>query len=231
MPQLKFKIAPNDQRAKGHLNKQQTLTNQIKMKHQKESIASRPPTLGNGLIFAAALAASTLSFAQDTSSEEEVFELSPFTVDASSESGYRANQTLNGTRLKSELKDIGSALTIFTEELMDDLGANSIEDLINFAPNTDVYVDDVTDNAGFGNSFINSDVTYVSRGGSTNLVGQDFFQTGLPNDRFNTERLTFTRGPNSVLFGLGNAAGAFVSSTKRANLRRASTTLDRKSVV
>ncbi|WP_309006729.1 hypothetical protein [Pelagicoccus sp. SDUM812005] len=150
----------------------------------------------------------------------DVYELSPFTIDAGSEDGYRATQTLSGTRLKSDLKDVGASMTIFTEEIMNDLAANSIEDILNFAPNTDVFVNDLNDSQGFGNDFINNDVKYVTRGGSTTIVGQNFFQTGIPNDRFSTERLTFTRGPNAVLFGLGNPAGAFVSSTKQAHSKK-----------
>src|SRR5687768_3840696 len=61
---------------------------------------------------------------------EESILLSPFTVEADSEKGYLATQTLSGTRLKTDLKDIGSSMTIFTEQLMDDLGANSIYDLM-----------------------------------------------------------------------------------------------------
>src|SRR5687767_10037912 len=41
--------------------------------------------------------------------------LSPFQVDEGSEKGYLATQTLSGTRLKTDLRDIGAALTIFTE--------------------------------------------------------------------------------------------------------------------
>ena len=41
--------------------------------------------------------------------------LSPFQVNAGPEQGYLATQTLSGTRLKTDLKDIGSALTVFTE--------------------------------------------------------------------------------------------------------------------
>lgn len=56
----------------------------------------------------------------------------------------------------------------------------------------------------------------MTRGGSTTVVGQDFFRNALPQDRFNSEQLPFTRGPNAMLFGLGKAAGAFVSSSTRA---------------
>lgn len=147
---------------------------------------------------------------------DEAIVLSPFQVDASADQGYLATQTLSGTRLKTDLKDIGSSLTVFTEELMNDLGANSIYNLMAFAPNTDPFVMSTSDITGNGNDFINIPTKFVSRGGATTSVAQDFFANGIPQDRFNSEALTFTRGPNAILFGLGNAAGAFISSTKRA---------------
>ncbi|WP_414664762.1 hypothetical protein [Horticoccus sp. 23ND18S-11] len=147
--------------------------------------------------------------------------LSPFTVEAGTEKGYLATQTLNGTRLKTELKDIGSSITVFTEQMMDDLGATSIYGLMAFAPNTDPFVMSTSDITGNGNDFINIPTKYVTRGGATTVVAQDFFSNNIPQDRFNSEALTFTRGPNAILFGLGNAAGAFVSSTKRAKPRNA----------
>ena len=84
----------------------------------------------------------------------ETLVLSPFTVQADTEKGYLATQTLNGTRLRTDIKDIGSALTIFTEQLMDDLGATSINDLMAFAPNTDPFVATTADVSGNGNDFI-----------------------------------------------------------------------------
>ncbi len=151
-----------------------------------------------------------------TGSATEAIVLSPFQVDAGSDKGYLATQTLNGTRLKTDLKDIGSSLTVFTEQMLDDLGANSIYNLMSFAPNTDPFVMSTSDITGNGNDFINIPTKFVSRGGASTVVAQDFFSNGIPQDRYNSEALTFTRGPNAILFGLGNAAGAFVSSTKRA---------------
>jgi iron complex outermembrane recepter protein len=152
---------------------------------------------------------------------DEAVVLSPFQVDAGSDKGYAATQTLNGTRMKTDLKDIGSALTVFTEQMMDDLGANSIYDLMAFAPNTDPFVMSTSDITGNGNDFINIPTKFVSRGGASTVVSQDFFANNIPNDRYNSEALTFSRGPNAILFGLGNAAGAFVSSTKRAKNKTA----------
>ncbi len=157
-----------------------------------------------------------------TTSGEAVV-LSPFQVDANADKGYLATQTLSGTRLKTDLRDIGSALTIFTEEMMNDLAANNLNEVLAFAPNTDAFVNRLSDSTGTGNDFINVANQYVTRGGTTAVVGQDFFSTIILPDRYNSEAFTFTRGPNAILFGLGNPAGAFVSSTKRAKNRTATT--------
>ena len=157
---------------------------------------------------------------------EETLILTPFEVSAGSEEGYHATQTLNGTRLKTDLRDIGSALTIFTEQMMNDLGANSINDILNFAPNTDSFTINIGSVDGNGNDFINIGTQYVTRGGATSIVGQNFFSSGVVTDRYNSEAFTFTRGPNAILFGLGNPAGAFVSSTKRAKVNRNETTVE-----
>lgn len=153
----------------------------------------------------------------------DIVKLSPFTVTSESEKGYLATQTLNGTRLNTSLRDVGAAMTVFTERLLDDLGATSVNDLVAFAPNTDAYVGNVLDTTGSGNAFLTTQSPqYVTRGGNTALVSQDFFSTpSVPPDRYNAENLTFTRGPNAILFGLGNPAGAFTSSTKRAKFRHA----------
>ncbi len=161
------------------------------------------------------------SAAAKAGDKDSIITLSPFTVTAEAEQGYLATQTLNGTRLKTPVRDVGAAMTIFTDQFMDDLAASSVTDLVSFAPNTDAYVGNISDTAGAGNEFLTTHTPqYVTRGGTTALISQDFFSTpSIPPDRYNAENFTFTRGPNAILFGLGNPAGAFVSSSKRANFR------------
>lgn len=173
---------------------------------------------GAGLLPLAMTAQTASTGTASAGDQAEILTLSPFTVTAGSEQGYVATQTLNGTRLKSSMRDIGAAMTIFTDELMDDLAASSVLDLAKFAPNTDTYVGNISDTAGAGNEFLTTQAPqYVTRGGTTGLISQDFFSTPTVSpDRYNAENFTFTRGPNAILFGLGNPAGAFVSSTKRA---------------
>ena len=178
--------------------------------------------LAGGLAAGFAQVAPTASIPPTTAATAtEVVTLSPFQVDASRDQGYLATQTLNGTRLKTDLKDIGSALTIFTEQLLDDLAAHNINDVLMFAPNTDPFVNRLSESRVNGNDILNNPTIYVTRGGSTTVVSQDFFTNSIPQDRYNSEAITFTRGPNSILFGLGNPAGAFVSSTKRAKNQNA----------
>ncbi|MEY4813352.1 MAG: hypothetical protein RLZZ162_425 [Verrucomicrobiota bacterium] len=167
---------------------------------------------------AAAVSAQTPSA---TSAPEQTVVLSPFQVDASAEQGYIATQTLSGTRFKTELRDLGAAITIFTEQMMDDLGATNINDVLAFSPNTDPFVTTLADTSSRGLEFLNNGTQYVTRGGRTEVVGQDFFSNNIPPDRYNSEAFTFSRGPNAILFGLGNPAGAFVSSSKRAKDRTA----------
>ena len=49
---------------------------------------------------------------------------------------------------------------------------------------------------------------------------RDYFITDIPFDSYNTSRVTISRGPNSLLFGIGNPAGIIEASTSRPLLNR-----------
>ena len=55
--------------------------------------------------------------------EEDVFGLSPFTVEGGADAGYRATSTLAGTRIRTDLRDVGSAISVVTAEFLSDMGA------------------------------------------------------------------------------------------------------------
>ena len=57
----------------------------------------------------------------------EIVELSPFTVNAATDKGYRAENTLAGSRLNTSLRDTPASLTVFTKEFLDDIGLHDIE--------------------------------------------------------------------------------------------------------
>lgn len=68
-----------------------------------------------------------------------VLELSPFVVETAEE-GYVTGNTVCGTRLRSDLRDVSSAITVVTEQFVKDVGATNKEDLLAYTSSTDVSV-------------------------------------------------------------------------------------------
>lgn len=183
-----------------------------------------PDTLGKPkqIILGAAafgLAASSPLYSQSDSAdqEEEIFELSPFTVSAEEDSGYDAKHTLAGTRVRTELKDVGSAISVMTEQFLEDTGSTSAEEALVYANNTEVV--------GQGGNFMggqrsgNLQLTEARTVSGTRVRGleeadnlRDFFITNVPWDSYNVDRVDLQRGANSVLFGIGSAAGIINTS-------------------
>ena len=64
--------------------------------------------------------------------------LSPFTVDAPEDKGsYRANSTLAGTRVRTDLKDISSSINVVTAQFLQDTGARNSDMPLSYAPKAD----------------------------------------------------------------------------------------------
>src|SRR5476649_748849 len=81
----------------------------------------------------------TTTPAAASSDAEEPTVLSPFVVDAAEDKGsYAANSSLAGTRVRTDLKDISSALSVVTAQFLQDTGAINSEDLLVYTPNTEV---------------------------------------------------------------------------------------------
>ncbi len=72
------------------------------------------------------------------SGDDEVVVLSPFVVSAENDVGYRATDTLAGTRIRTQLRDIGSAVSVVSDRVLRDTGARNNRDLLTYMPNTEV---------------------------------------------------------------------------------------------
>ncbi len=154
----------------------------------------------------------------------EAVRLTPFEVSSSRDTGYAASETLSGTRLKTRIEDTGVAETIITPDFLRDLGLTSLDEVFKFVPNTGT--DDPQLGTSAGNSSLFSSVAYTSRGFSVASAQRDFLPTTAGADIYNTERISFTRGPNAILYGLGNPGGISNAVSQRANLQRTSYELD-----
>ena len=174
------------------------------------------------------LATATLGFAQvspetNNPDEEEVFELSPFTVEDAQDSGYAATATLAGSRVRSDIKDLGASISITTKDFLTDTGATDGESLLMMIGN--VEVGGVLGNFSGSGDGVNTNGVRNNpqtgqrvRGLSSASTTSDYFQTNLPFDSYNTSRVEVNRGPNSILFGLGSPGGIINNSTNRAKM-------------
>ncbi|PAW65747.1 MAG: hypothetical protein B9S34_09965 [Opitutia bacterium Tous-C1TDCM] len=153
-------------------------------------------------------------------------ELSPFEVKAGDDVGYQAANTTSGSRLNSRLRDTPAAVSAFTPEFLSDIAATNLEEMLAHATNVEVDVEDA--NAGFNNpsgrGADGGDFNFRMRGSPAG-ASRDFVESSVPVDLYNVERAEVASGPNSILFGLGQAGGLVSLSGKKANLQRGRTTL------
>ncbi len=157
---------------------------------------------------------------------DATIELSPFEVRAEDDSGYQAANTTSGSRLNSRLRDTPAAVSAFTPEFLSDIAATNLEEMLAHATNIEIDVEDA--NAGFNNpqgrGADGNDYQFRMRGSPAG-ASRDFVESSVPVDLYNVERAEVASGPNSILFGLGQAGGLVSLSGKKANLQRDRTTL------
>ncbi|PTY04220.1 hypothetical protein DB347_20195 [Opitutaceae bacterium EW11] len=148
---------------------------------------------------------------------DQPIELSPFEVRAGGDTGYLATDTLGGTRIRTDLRDVGSAISVATREFMRDIGATDAQTLLQYMTSSEVG--GVGGNFLLGSSIgdtpqINDNAARQNPQGNTRIRGlnsadntRDFFLTDIPFDTYNTSRIDIQRGANSILFGNGSGAG------------------------
>lgn len=157
--------------------------------------------------------------------DEPTIELAPFEVNAEQSNGYVATNTLGGTRIRTDLVDVGSAISVYTAEFLQDLGAFDNETLLAYTVSADVggvhgtFVNansqgEENENFGAGNS--NTRIRGLAAADNT----MNYFKSETSWDSYNTGRVEMVRGANSILFGLGSPAGIINSSTNRAGERK-----------
>jgi len=164
--------------------------------------------------------------------QDQPIELNPFLVSSTSDTGYLASNTLAGSRMNTELRNVASVVSVFTPEFMSDLGATTIQDLMDYGLNTQVDL-------GAGDFNHQGDQNSVADGlgtqknfrvrGQGSTVSTEYFGQAGPLDTYNLERAELSSGPNAILFGTGASGGLLNMSIKRPHLRR--TTLENKLVL
>jgi len=172
-------------------------------------LTSRALILGSTL-----LCASQITAQDAATTDEDIVYLSPFEVTSEGTIGYAARDTLAGTRLRTDLRDVANAVQVVNSQFLQDTGATDTKSLLVYTTNTEVGgIGGNFSNLGDGSSFDDT-ARRVSPQSNTRVRGlssadnaRNFFLTRLPWDGYNVNRVEIQRGANAVLFGLGSPAG------------------------
>jgi outer membrane receptor for ferric coprogen and ferric-rhodotorulic acid len=167
--------------------------------------------------------------------DQDVIQLSPFSVDATKEKGYFAENTLAGSRLKTPINDLAASITVVTKQQMEDTGSLDINDVFKYEASTEgssTYTPVIIDRntakdtiGGYtdsgGNVSNNSNANRIRGMGAPDAAINNFpTNNRIPFDTYNTQSVEITRGPNSLLFGLGTPSGIVNQSAAQAQLNR-----------
>ncbi|MBD5778072.1 TonB-dependent receptor [Pelagicoccus sp. NFK12] len=199
---------------------------------QTEKYPYAPRLLARNAAIVALVSAVPLSlgWAQDNEEDDEVFTLSPFEVNADEDQGYRANSTLAGSRINTQLKDVAASISVVTEDFIEDVGAADLNDILVYTANTESTLN-YTNAGGNGTQDFVSDNPNIQnrvRGLGSAELTRDFFRSiggSVGIDAYNLERVTVNRGPNSILYGMADPAGVVNYATKSALVAEDSTEL------
>ncbi|HEY4989372.1 MAG TPA: TonB-dependent receptor plug domain-containing protein, partial [Opitutaceae bacterium] len=167
--------------------------------------------------------------------------LSPFEVDSTQDTGYRARNTLAGSRVSTDLKDLAGPITVVTKDFMDDIGAVNINDILTYEVGAEGTHDFSSNTPQLGRTSDNGaqDPNAATRGRglapfditrdyfySLTLGGfSGFSQQSVGFDTYNLDNITIVRGADSILAGLGSPAGIINYAPQLALLNRNTTEL------
>jgi len=164
---------------------------------------------------------------EDDEEEEDVITLSPFEVNPDEDIGYRATNTLTGTRTSTRLEDVGSSISVLTKELLEDVGATDNESALIYTVNAEIggpRGNFSGSPSGLRGDRSREEGTFDNPNSNTRVRGltsvdqtRNFFINSVPWNGYTVDRVDIQRGPNSMLFGLGSASGVVNATTKTAN--------------
>jgi iron complex outermembrane receptor protein len=145
--------------------------------------------------------------APSTTTAEAPVVLTPFSVSASQDKGYRASNSVSGSRIDTPIKDLPFALQAFTADFIADINPHELFDIVRFSPGVTTRSGDFTG----GNSG-----NFSIRGFPT---GANPLRNGFAGppliDSVNIARVEVVKGPASFLYGQLSPGGLVNIITKK----------------
>lgn len=155
-----------------------------------------------------------------TATAEETIVLTPFEVSTNQDTGYAGQDTLSGSRLRTNLKDVAAAISPMTAEFLRDIAATNIESAIEYGVGTRMDTDDARTAGPVGDGYNDSIRGIRIRGLPGGGRSINFFGAPGEVDMYMIEGLEVSRGPNSILYGFGSPAGRINIASKQAQTNK-----------
>jgi len=168
-------------------------------------------------LLATSLSAQTVATPKsDQLASDEVVQLSPFAVTTDKDSGYKASNSIGGTRSNTPIKDIPLNLQVFTKDLSDDL-------IISDQTSLERYNAALTNGGADVQSENNIQQAYnafLFRGFVQNWGLRDGVREYDPVDSQGLARVEVVKGPAAALYGVTYAGGVMNSISKTVDMSR-----------
>jgi outer membrane receptor protein involved in Fe transport len=186
------------------------ITPQETIRHSKKAV------LLLSSLLAASLSAQPATTAKSDTSSDEVIELSPFSVTTEKDTGYKASNSIGGTRSNTPIKDISLNIQVFTKDLQDDLVMADQTQLERYNAalvngGADAQSDAVIQQA-YG--------AFLFRGFVQNWSIRDGVREYDPVDAQGIQRVEVVKGPAAALYGLSYAGGVMNTITKKVDMSK-----------
>ncbi len=147
----------------------------------------------------------------------ETVVLGTFTVNADNDVGYQAVDTIVGGRLKTNLMQTPTDVSVLTREFLDDLAITDLATAGNWLTGSEqTFPNDVANATDFGQMT-------KFRGLGTGVDTRNGFRADATMEAYGAERMEGARGSNAILFGTAPAGGQVNFTTKMARFRNVTT--------
>lgn len=140
--------------------------------------------------------------------DAETITLPEFSVSAAQTQGWRTTNTLSGTRINTDLMTLPKPISVLTSEFLEDIGATSLVDAMNYVTNVSATA---PDNPVFG---LNEFSVRGFRSRRHYKDGNVQVNTVLA-DAAAFERIEVLKGPSSILAGATSPGGVINYITKK----------------
>jgi outer membrane receptor protein involved in Fe transport len=69
--------------------------------------------------------------------DDDIIMMSPFQVDSTREKGYFAENTLAGSRMRTNIADLGAAISVVTKQQLEDTASLDVNDIFRYEIGTE----------------------------------------------------------------------------------------------